>query len=92
LADLSIGKAQFKKIGVSMAIRREDHGPSVRRERAVQEVEVMVDGGVLGKLMNDCASLLIVEALVFRWRAGSFSWHRGPSDLGGLPSSTRSMS
>ena len=79
LTDLSIGESQFEKTWVSVAIRREDHGLSVRRERGVQEVEVMVDGGVLGKLMNDCASLVIPEALVFRWPAKSFSWHGGYS-------------
>jgi len=35
----------------------------------------MVGRGVLGKLMNDCAGLVIVEEPVFRWPAGSFSRH-----------------
>ena len=37
----------------------------------------MVDGGVLRKLMNDCAGLVIFQPLVFGWPVGSLSRHSG---------------
>ena len=77
LTELSIREGQLEKIWVPIPVGGEDDSPSVWSERVVQEVQVVVDGGVLRKLMNDCASLVIAQALVFGRPAISFSWHSG---------------
>jgi hypothetical protein len=65
LTDLPVREIQFKKIWVSVPVGCEDHCPSVWGEGAVQEVQVVADGAMLGKLMNDCAGLVIFQPLVF---------------------------
>jgi hypothetical protein len=79
LADLPVRESQFEEIWVAVPVGCEDHCPSIWRERAVEKVEVMVDRGVLCKLMDDCTSFVIAQALIFGWPARSFSLHSGCS-------------
>src|SRR5215475_7681283 len=77
LSNRTVWKRQLIQVGVAIAIGGKDDSLSIRSEGAIQKIEVMVDGGLTCKLVDNRPRLFIPELEVLRREPLAFSKQQG---------------